>query len=203
MLGQQGFVRIPKARLLEPSQKPRLLLWSALEALDVAGLFEAGQELELTELHRLEAARRRQLRPEGEKVLRRHRLQHVDLFDQEPPHDANPVQEVPDPKDLARKHAVADGLELMDQFAEPELIRLVDDDEEQLVVRLGQALLEAQQLGDLEIRAVAAPPALLTEAGPHGRHCSCFGRCARTASPRTRLSGFRDMATDRLWVAEM
>src|SRR5207302_11442508 len=49
--------------------------------------------------------------------------------------------------------------QLMDHHFETEFVALVDDDEEQLVVRLGQAGLKGQQLRDMEIAAVAQPAA--------------------------------------------
>ena len=54
------------------------------------------------------------------------------------------------------EHAVADRLELEDQLLEPQLVRLVDDDEQQLVVhgRIRPQLLQRQELGDLQVRAV-------------------------------------------------
>ena len=53
----------------------------------------------------------------------------------------------------------------MQDLLEPQLVDLVDDDEEQLVVgnRLGP--LQFQQLGERQVPAVAEPPAFLAEAG--------------------------------------
>src|ERR1700682_289594 len=48
-------------------------------------------------------------------------------------------------------------LQLVDQHFEPELVDLVDHDEEQLIVRLGQALLQLEQLRDVEVRVVVEP----------------------------------------------
>ena len=60
---------------------------------------------------------------------------------------------------LIRLDRRSHGFQLVDQHFEPEFVDLVDNDEEQLVVRLSQAGLKGQQLGDMEIAAVAQPAA--------------------------------------------
>ena len=65
-------------------------------------------------------------------------------------------QVVPRALRIAGEHPVADRLQLEQQLLEPELVRLVDDDEQQLVVhgRVGPELLQRQELGDLQVGAV-------------------------------------------------
>jgi hypothetical protein len=62
-------------------------------------------------------------------------------------------------------HRRANRLELEQQFLEPQLIDLVNDDEQQLVVgrRIRQQLLETQKLVEFQIGAVGEFPALLAE----------------------------------------
>ena len=119
-------------------------------------LLQPGEELELAELHRLEPRRRRQQRSEGQEVLRRHRLQHLDVLDQHALDRVDADQVVPRALGIAREHALADRLQLEQQLLEPQLIGLVDDDEQQLVVHRGvrAELLHRQQLRDLQVRAV-------------------------------------------------
>src|SRR5207302_4104798 len=164
----QGTEGIPERRLFEPPAQPRLLFGAGLQALQVGRVLQAGDELDLPELDRLEARRRRQLGPEGKEVLWRHRLQHLDLLDQKSPDDAHPPERVARPESVVQLHAVADGFQLLQEDLEPELVSLVDRDEEQLVVGLGQAFLEAQQLGDLQVGAIAEAAALLTDIRSHG-----------------------------------
>jgi len=47
----------------------------------------------------------------------------------------------------------------MDQLLEPELIRLMDDDKQQLIVGVGQPSLQTEQLRNLEIGPIVQPPA--------------------------------------------
>ena len=51
----------------------------------------------------------------------------------------------------------------MEEHPEPELVDLVGDDEEQLVVLLGQPLLEREQLRHLQVGAIAEAASGLTE----------------------------------------
>ena len=96
--GQQPGERLPERRLVQPPSQARLLgLGEALEAPEEALVLGAGDELQLAELHRLEAARRRQALAELEEVLRRHRLQHVDLLHEHPLDDVHAVHQVPGP----------------------------------------------------------------------------------------------------------
>ena len=53
----------------------------------------------------------------------------------------------------------------MQDLLEPQLVDLVDDDEEQLVVGSRLGALQPEQLGQGQVAAVAEPPAFLAEAG--------------------------------------
>ena len=60
-------------------------------------------------------------------------------------------------------------VQLVEHDFEPQLIHLVSDDEKQLVMRLAQALLKAQELRNLEVCAVRKLAALLAESRSHLR----------------------------------
>ena len=197
--GERDQEGVPQGRLLQPPGQPRLLVGGEpAEPLDVPCVLGAGDELELAELHRLEAAGRREPLAELQEVLRGHRLQHVDLLDQRALDDVHPLQQVLGPPQAAAaltraaagpaEHRLASGLDLVQELLEPQLVDLVDRDEEQLVVRgrgavsAGLAALRVEQLGELEVGAVGQLRALLPEGHevlathdpnvPHGDRCS-------------------------------
>ena len=60
------------------------------------------------------------------------------------------------PLGVPGEEAIADRLQLEQQLLEPELVRLVDHDEQELVVDGGirEELLEREELGELEVAAV-------------------------------------------------
>ena len=107
----------------------------------------------------LKAARGRELRAEGQKVLGGHRLKHGDLLHQQVLDHLDAGQRVPRRTQLLGLDGAAHPLQLMDQHLEPELVDLVDHDEEQLIVGLGQPLLQLEQLGDAQVGVVAEPAA--------------------------------------------
>ena len=78
-----------------------LVVGQPAEPVDVRRVLGAGEELQLAELHGLEAAGRRQPLAELQEVLRRHRLEHVDLLDQHPLDDVHAVEQVLGPPQLA------------------------------------------------------------------------------------------------------
>ncbi len=67
-----------------------------------------------------------------------------------------PAEQLPGPPRLVRHHRVACRAELVQQLLEPELVRLVDGDEQQLVMsrRIGLRDLLSEQLGQPEVTAV-------------------------------------------------
>jgi len=107
--------------------------------------------LQKTELHALEARRRHEEFAELEEIQRRHRLEHVELREQQALdlHDAPEVRDrttdlaLPDARlPEGREHRV----ELPEDLLEPQLVRLMDDDEQHLVVDGGTVLLALEFL---------------------------------------------------------
>ena len=100
-----------------------------------------------------------------QEVLRRHGVDHVDLGDQDPLDGVAALQPYPGQVGLAGQHPVPGVGELGQQQLEPQLVDLVDGDEQQLVVgrrvRLGHLL--RQQLRHAQVAAVREQPALLAE----------------------------------------
>jgi hypothetical protein len=110
--------------------------------------------LELAELAGLEARRRLQSLAERQELDRRHRLDHVELRDDE----LEDRQEALEGRERARGVAGFERLlqvaELVDQLLEPELVDLVDDDEEDLVVLVRLRPLRTEDLLQREVRRV-------------------------------------------------
>ena len=77
------------------------------------------------------------------------------------------MQQVPRSENVVRVHAVARRLELEQDDLEPELVRLVGDDEQELVMLLAEPLLQGQELRHFEIRAVGKLASFLSEASRH------------------------------------
>jgi hypothetical protein len=132
---QQRQERLPEARLGQPRLQPRPLVVRGLpQPLDVARVAGAGQELQLAELHGLEAAGRREQLAEAQEVLRRHRLEHHDLLDEDLLDAVHALQRLARLVGAAREHLVPGEAELVQALLEPQLAHLVDRDEQQLVV---------------------------------------------------------------------
>ena len=93
---------------------------------------------------------------EREEVLRRHRLEDLDVLDQDALDRVHPLQVVTRALGIPCEEAIADRLQLEQQLLEPELVRLVDHDEQELVVDGGirQELLEREELRELQVAAV-------------------------------------------------
>ena len=124
---------------------------------------DAEAVLDHAELHALEPRRRHEKVAEVEEVERRHRLQDVDLVEQQPLDLGHPMQVADRPQHVAIGHDpgedVEDGVELVEDLLEPQLVRLVDDDEQQLVVGLAAVLaahrlLARQQAIELQVVVV-------------------------------------------------
>ena len=77
----------------------------------------------------------------------------------------HPGEQVPGPPEVAGEHLLAGRRQLVQQLLEPQLVDLVDGDEQQLVVgrRVGLQVLLVEQLGDPQVGAVGQPGPLLTE----------------------------------------
>ena len=77
----------------------------------------------------------------------------------------HPGEQVPGPPQVAGEHLLAGRGELVQQLLEPQLVDLVDGDEQQLVVRRRVRLqvLLVQQLRHPQVGAVGQPGPLLAE----------------------------------------
>ncbi len=133
-VAEQGTERVPQRGFLQPPPEAIPFTLIVAETLDVARVFEAGDEFDLSKLDRLETACRREMESEFEEILRRHRLENVYLLNQHSLDGVNPLKEVPGSDGRALEHQVPDGRKLEQKHLEPELVDLVDDDEQQLVV---------------------------------------------------------------------
>ena len=96
------------------------------------------------------------------------------------------LEEVAGRRDLSVADVIADGLELEDEFLEPELVDLVNDDEKELVVsrRVGQQVLRGEDLGNLEVTAVGELAILFTEA----RRTPAGAQLSPSESPESSVS---------------
>src|SRR5262245_64739328 len=114
----------------------------------------AEEELELPELEGLKPAPRFEPLAEAEELERGHGLEHVDLSHHDLEDREHALQRV------LRAHLVPpleeplQIVELVEHLLEPELVDLMDDDEEHLVVLVGQGLLLREELVELEIGGI-------------------------------------------------
>src|SRR5271156_6284938 len=127
-------------------------------------VFQATQEFDLSKLLRLKTAGRIQLSAKGEKVRRKHRFQDGELFHQDA-HDfcAASKQACGFINTIARRRISARGakvgndrVQIVQQFLEPELVGLMNDDEQQFVVMYwrGDRVMKREQLRDAKIGAI-------------------------------------------------
>jgi hypothetical protein len=121
-----------------------------------ARVLEAQEELDLAELDGLEAGGRVQVVAEAQEVLGPHRLQDPDLLDEQPLDLHHTAQEARPFVDVVLLDLPGRAVHLVEDELEPELVDLVNDDEERLVVvgGRGQALLQLEELRDPKVRAV-------------------------------------------------
>ena len=148
--------RVPHGRLLiTPLQRgPRAApLWKAAKG---CSRLHAEQELDLPELVGLKTARRFEPLAEGEEFERRHRLEDVQLRDHDLEDGQDPLQRVLRAMRFLVVKELANAVEFVQQLLEPELVHLMDDDEQQLVVLrpLRARLLQRQQLVDLQVAGI-------------------------------------------------
>jgi hypothetical protein len=99
----------------------------------------AEHRLDLPKLRRLEPRRRLEPVAERGELERGHRLEDVDLGDQRLEDLQDPVEQMEGRIGVARLEHPLDFGELVEELLEPQLVHLMDDDEEQLVV-LGPAV---------------------------------------------------------------
>src|SRR5262249_38687751 len=92
--------------------------------------------------------------PEAEELAGRHRLQHVDLGHRHLQDRQDPLQRVQGVWGVAGLQPVLEVAQLVDQLLEPQLVDLVDDDEQDLVVLLGVGPLRPQHLVERQVGAV-------------------------------------------------
>src|SRR5213593_1144008 len=109
---EEGAKSIVDRRLLEPPAQAGDLLGCCVETRDVFRLLQPRQKFDLAELDRLEAAGGCELGAEGEKVLRRHRLEDVNLLDQQFFDDVDTLQVMPCEEEIVCVDAVPRRLEL-------------------------------------------------------------------------------------------
>ena len=102
---------------------------------------------------RLESAAGLQPVAEGEKLERGHRLQDVELGDHHLEDGQDPLEGVARAGAVVPREQPLEVVQLVQDLLEPELVDLMDHDEEHLVVLgpLRQGALEREQLIDLQI----------------------------------------------------
>src|SRR3984957_16328146 len=118
----------------------------------------AQHRLELAELRRLEAARGAKRVPEPGELGRGHRLQHVELGHHGLQHGQHPAQRAHGVRRLARLELGLQPGQLVQQLLEPQLVDLVDDDEQHLVVLGRPGLLRREQLVQPQVAGVGDGP---------------------------------------------
>ena len=143
---------------------------------------DAEHRLELAEARRLEPRCRIEPVAEGEELERRHRLEDVDLGDQRLEDLEDAVQQVEGGVRVAGLERRLHPEQFVPERLEPELVDLVDDDEQQLIVLgslrpLGPLDLEREQLRDLEVRRVGDGAAGHAADGTSPRMLSPVGGC--------------------------
>ena len=136
-------------------------------AVEAQAILAAQTELDLdqAELQALEAGRRKQHVAELEEVERRHSLQHVDLLQEQALDPADPLERLDGESELAvvghrAGEDPVDPGQLEQDLFEPQLVGLMDDDEQHLVVRrppgqLALTLLAVEQPVELQMLAIA------------------------------------------------
>jgi len=91
----------------------------------------------------------------------------VTVFDHDPLDGVDASEEVTGSVGVVGEQGLPDRLQLEQDLLEPQLVRLVHHDEQQLIVgrRVGQQGLKLQQFGDPQVRGVGELAPLLAEAG--------------------------------------
>jgi hypothetical protein len=138
----------------------------------------AQHELDLPELVGLESAGGFEPRPERQELQRRHRLEDVELRDEHFHDRQDPLERVLRAVRLVAAQQRRDAIELVQQLLEPQLIDLVDDDEEQLVMlgSLGTRLLQREELVETQIARVG------------DRRVRCGHDSSGTSNPTARIN---------------
>jgi hypothetical protein len=110
--------------------------------------------LDLAELCRLEPAGAAEPVAEPEELGGRHGLEHVELGHHDLQDGQRPPQRAHDVGGAARLELALELAELVQQLLEPQLVDLVDDDEQHLVVLAGTGLLGGEQLIEPQVAGV-------------------------------------------------
>ena len=118
------------------------------------GVLGAHPEFQQPVLQGLEAGGGAELLAEGQVVVRGHGGQHVPGLDHLALDAADPGGGLEGRAQLVAADAVGRQVQLVQHQLEPELLHVVDGDEQQLVVLAGQRLLRGQELVERQIVAV-------------------------------------------------
>jgi hypothetical protein len=155
LAGQVAEERVPQ-RGLGPAPLQRRTAGALRRARNGPAVLDPQLELELAELVRLETAPLLEPLAKGHELERRHRLEDVELRDQHLQDREHPLEGVLHARQVARREEALDVVDLVQDLLEPELVDLVDDDEQHLVVfgPVGARTLEVQQLRDAEVGGV-------------------------------------------------
>jgi hypothetical protein len=110
----------------------------------------------LAELIRLKPAGRFEPLAERQELERRHRLENIELRDEHFEDRQNPLQRVVHAMRLASFQQPPRVIQLVQHFLEPQLVDLVNDDEQQFVVfgSGGPGMLEREELVEAQVAAV-------------------------------------------------
>src|SRR5262245_70394 len=122
--------RIPKRRLAVAALERDTRAAAFWKPLDRRPRLDAEHEFDLPELIRLKPARRVEPLAEAEELERRHCLENVELRDHHFEDRQDPLQRVLRAMRLVLFEQMADAIELVQQLLEPQLIDLMDHDEE-------------------------------------------------------------------------
>ena len=119
-------------------------------------LLASQQKLQLAELERLEAAPRLQPVAKREELERRHRLQHVNLRHDHLEDREHALERVQRARRVPRFQQRVQVVQLVQHLLEPQLVHLVDDDEQGLVVLrpIGHRSLATEQLVEPQITRI-------------------------------------------------
>ena len=150
---------------MEPALEPAAVVAPGRVPIERRRVLEPQDELQLAKLERLEAAPRFESLAKGEKVERGHGLEHVDLRHHHLENGEHALQGRERARGVLASEQGFQVVELVEHLLEPQLVDLMDDDEQRLVVlgAVGQWALERQQLVELEIAGIGdghrgAPP---------------------------------------------
>src|SRR5262249_47326169 len=146
---------------------------------------QAEPDLDEAELYRLKARSRSEQVAEIEKIERCHGLEHVELMDQQLDDLVDTPEPVHHPSqaivlDHVGAEVLLDPVKLMQDELEPELVRLMHNDEQHFVMRgcadaFALAYLLRQQRVQPQIVGIVTTP-LWVAMGGHGRHSKTAGR---------------------------